>query len=425
MMSRALILVALLLSRPVPAAEVPPPGRPIALAEALTLAVKRSEILAADRAGVDEAQARIAELRAAALPRLSVNGTWKFQDEARADDVSSRFNESSQRTAWLSLRQPLFSGFREFLLLRAGRALHEAQAADLARAEALLGLDVARAYTGLLRTRRAIAIRMGVRDLTAARVADLDERSRVGRSRASEVIAARAQLARQDAELERLRGDDAVAGDGLAFLTGQDERLEPQPLPAPPLPALDPLLAAAAARADVTARGRELAAAELAAVAARRERWPVLSADGAYYLERPGISEDVRWDSTLSAQLPLFAGGAVAARVRAAEAVRRGASERAALAGRLAALEVRAAHRELDATLRSVAALATAEELAGKNAAAQTEDYKNGLVTNLEVLGALDTLMETRLQLEDARLAAALGAVALETAAGRRIAGAP
>ncbi len=418
MVTRVLLLVPLVLAGSARAEAIPPSRRPIALADAVTLAIKHSESLAASAAGVAEAQARIAELRAAALPRLAVNGTWKVQDDAGAD-------ESNSRTAWVSLRQPLFSGFREFLLLRAGRALHDAEAADLARAEALLGLDVARAFTGLLRTRRAIAIRMGVRDLTAKRVQDLDERSKVGRSRASEVIAARAQLARQEAELERLRGDDESAEDLLRFLTGLDELLDPQPVPAPALPALEPLVAASTARPDVAARGRQLAAAELAAVAARRERWPVLSADGAYYLERPGISEDVRWDATLAASFPLFAGGAISARVRVAEAVRRGASERAALAGRLAALEVRIAHRDLGAGLRSVAALETAEELAGKNAEAQTEDYKNGLVTNLEVLGALDTLMETRLQLEDARLDAALGGLTLDVAAGRRVGGAP
>lgn len=416
MMPRALVLIPLLLSGAVRAERV------LTLPEAVALSVARSEALAAGAAGVAEAEARIAELRAAALPRLSLNATQKFQDSAGGDAVASRFNESSQQTLWLGLRQPLFAGFREFLLLRAGRALSEAESADLARAEALLTLDVARAYTGLWRTRGAITIRTGARDLMAERVKDLEERSRVGRSRASEVLAARAQLAREEAQLERLRGDDTAAEDRLRFLTGVEERLAPSPLASPVLPPLEPLLAAATDRADVKARRRELAAAELSAVAARRERWPVLNADGAYYLERPGISEDVRWDATISAQFPLFAGGAITARVRSAEAVRHAAAERAALAARLAALEVRTAHRELEAALRSVTALAAAEALSAKNAEAQADDYKNGLVTNLEVLGALDTLMETRLQLEDARLDAALGAVAVDVAAGRPVA---
>ena len=65
------------------------------------LSVRRSEILAAGAAGVEEAEARIAELRSAALPRLALAATQKFQDSAGGDAVASRFNESSQQTAWL------------------------------------------------------------------------------------------------------------------------------------------------------------------------------------------------------------------------------------------------------------------------------------------------------------------------------------
>ena len=65
-----------------------------------------------------------------------------------------------------------------------------------------------------------------------------------------------------------------------------------------------------------------------------------------------------------------------------------------------------------------VAALDNAERLASENAKAQSEDYRLGQVTNLDVLGSLNILQQTRLQQNAARLDAYWSRVRLEVAAG-------
>ena len=65
-----------------------------------------------------------------------------------------------------------------------------------------------------------------------------------------------------------------------------------------------------------------------------------------------------------------------------------------------------------------VQALERAAELASANAEAQARDYRLGLVTNLDVLGSLSLLQQSRLQLIQSRLVAVLDAVKLEVAAG-------
>lgn len=65
-----------------------------------------------------------------------------------------------------------------------------------------------------------------------------------------------------------------------------------------------------------------------------------------------------------------------------------------------------------------MASLRAALALAGENARLQAKDYTYGLVTNLDVLNAQNSALQTALNLEAATAAAALAAARLETAAG-------
>jgi outer membrane protein TolC len=85
---------------------------------------------------------------------------------------------------------------------------------------------------------------------------------------------------------------------------------------------------------------------------------------------------------------------------------------------RLAELEARSAHQKLLSSVAVVAALDNAARLAEDNAKAQSDDYRLGQVTNLEVLGSLNTLQQTRLQQNAARIDAYWSRVQLEVAAG-------
>ena len=62
-----------------------------------------------------------------------------------------------------------------------------------------------------------------------------------------------------------------------------------------------------------------------------------------------------------------------------------------------------------------------ADELAADNARYQQEDYKLGLVTNLDVLNALNSVLQTRLALSQAKVQERATLLSLETAAGMEI----
>lgn len=409
------LLLAAALSSPLAAQ---PAARSLDLAEAYRLSLARSEHVAQSGETYQETLAKADELWSNLMPRVALMGTETLQQVPKG--VSNLFLQGNREQGWVTAHQPLFSGLREFLAYRASKDLGRSAELQLERAKHLLYQDVTRAYLELLRAQDEIAIRETIVGNTSDRVKELREFRRLGRARASELLAAESQLAQNLAQLETSRALEAVAQFKLGFLTGLDGSLAPAPVArAAPAPDLASILARARRRPDVEARRADLEAAELSVKVVSRRRWPSIALDANYYFQRPpGFTSDVKWDAAIAGSLPLFTGGEVASQVRQRQAQLR--SKRLALSEmeRTAELEVRSAHRDLASSAAVVAALEKAAELAEANARAQAEDYRLGQVTNLDVLGSLNTLQQTRLQLDTARLDAYWARARLETAAG-------
>ncbi|MCR4295615.1 MAG: TolC family protein, partial [Elusimicrobia bacterium] len=383
-MSRAWLLSFLLLPAAAAAQE-----RVLDLPEAYRLALARSEEIAISGATYEEALANADEIFSRVKPRLTLIGTETLQDVPPGTGVSLLFLQRHREQGWVNLRQPLFSGFREFLAYRASKDLGRAAELSLERAKQLLYRDVARAYLDLLAAQDDIRIREALVSITRSRVGDLGEFRKVGRARASELLAAESQLALNLAQLESARASEQIAQFTLGFLTGLEERLALAPAPEPaPVPALDAALAKARARPDVESRREEASAAELSVKVASRARWPTVSLDANWYFQRPpGFTSEVKWDAAITGTLPLYGGGEIGSQTRQREARLR--AKRAALSdlSRRAELEARSAHQRLASSVAVTAALDRAAALAEENAKAQSADYRLGQVTNLEVLG--------------------------------------
>ncbi len=417
------VLAALALPAAASAAAVPAvstasdAGRAITLDQAYAAALARSETVAEKGETYAQLRAQIDELWSAVQPRLELRGSQEWQD---AGGGGGGFPiPTSQPTAALNAHQPLFSGLREYLAVRAGREESASAELALARAKQLLYQDVAQAYLNLLGSHQDLRVRRAQVKLTGDRVKELEGFVRIGRSRTSEVLAARSQLAQNEADLATARGQERVYQETLQFLTGLDQDLLPSEVP-PPGPADESsYLARAGSRPDVEAARRDLNYAGLYESMQSRQRWPTIGLDGNYYLKRPdNVYKHVRWDVTLSGTLPIYYGGEISAQVRQAEAQKRSKALALSLARRQAALDVRSAYSDLSSDLDIVAALENAKSLAEANAAAQEQDYRYGLVTNLDVLASLTTVQDTNLRLDQARNAAYFARVRLEVAAG-------
>src|SRR3569832_1813523 len=146
-------------------------GRPITLDEAYAAALKRSEAIAEAGETYAEVMAQVDELWAEVKPRISLDANQTWQDTP-GPNVNFPL-PANTRTAAINGHQPLFSGLRDFLAVKAGRAQGEAAQFALQRAKELLYRDTADAYLNLLRSRRDIATHEAQVQLTAARVKEL------------------------------------------------------------------------------------------------------------------------------------------------------------------------------------------------------------------------------------------------------------
>lgn len=393
-----------------------PAPRPITLMDAYALALKQSEAISSDVFAVKQALARVDELRSDVLPHVSFIGQETFQESPHSGIAS--VDHTTIPLYQLQLTQPLFSGFREFLAFKSGKKTAESLQLTERRAESLLYQDVAQSFLNLQQVQNEIAIRGEIVKATSERIEQLRHWVNIGRSRESEVLAARSQLAQAEAQVELARGSERVAQESLRFLTGIDADFAPVPLGTPTTGPLDAFLARARGRDDVQASERSLEAAKLNTQVAARQRWGTVGLTGDYYLKRLGLTANTHYDAIIGLNLPLFDGGVISAQTREAEAAAGSAAEALSAAQRGAERDTRTAYVNLVSSLESVAALQNADNLAAANVKAQEQDYKLSLVTNLDVLDSLNTLQSTRLLLNSARQQSDFARVQLEVAAG-------
>ncbi|HVO32910.1 MAG TPA: TolC family protein, partial [Elusimicrobiota bacterium] len=134
--------------------------------------------------------------------------------------------------------------------------------------------------------------------------------------------------------------------------------------------------------------------------------WPNADVTGHYYTQRATYLDAIDWDVIVALRVPLYQGGTVSAHVAEALAAERQSSWRLEEMQRTIYTAVRKTHAELTAALRESAVLGDATAAAQKSYDALREEYRLGLVTNLDVLEALDFLQTQRTAHDDARLRA-------------------
>lgn len=382
-------------------------NRPIALNDAFRLAQAKSEALAAQGQGVNQLAAFERQLKAAFGPELNLNAA-----------ESAAIKQTGKGVLSVNLSYSLLPGMRNYIEAASAARRTEAARLALLRAKQALYAEVAQAYIGLYDLTQELAVRREQLGVSNTRIKELQDRERIGRSRESEVVAAQSQLAQNEADLQDAMRRESLAQFLLRFLTGLDSDLAPLPIRAPEAGPVEPYLAKAERRFDIEAARKASDAARLDVTAQKKLSWPSLSADAGYYLLRPSPDGDSRWTAGLALKVPLYTGGAIQAGADQAAARLAAADLAVKLAARQAATEVRTAYSALTHSLAVLESLKKALKLAVQNAKYQTRDYGLGLVTNLDVLNAHNTLLQTKLNLEQAQARACSAAIQLEVAAG-------
>jgi outer membrane protein len=397
----------------------------LSLDDCWRLALGRSEALALDGEELARIRARYEQVFGQILPYASFRATYTRQDEppsgSGTSDVSQSFRQKERTQYNFNLRQPIFSGLREFYALRQNRALAAAGEDALRHAKLVLYADVADAFYAVLSADRELATRRDALRLAQERLDELAARHRLGISRRAEVLQQDAEVASIQAAIERLIGALGTAWDALRFLTGvpgvralADAMPEPAPLP----PVADFTARAFARRRDLRALDAQVLAAQEGVGVARAGYFPSADLETNYYTHREGISADIDWDVLLSFEMPLFEGGITQARIREARSYARSAALEAERRRREVEREVGRAWTSAAAFHAELGSLEKAVASARENYEIVQAEYRQNITTNIEVLTSFNTLQAVGLERDRIRFQAKLARVRLDVESG-------
>jgi outer membrane protein len=394
-------------------------SHPLTIEECYARALAKSESVAQQGELAKQAGEKMFQAVGGLLP--SISGSAGYQREEETSRSSGR-PVPDEPTVKITATQPLFRGGREYFGVRQAGKNAEAQKAAARQSELTLFRDLAQGFFAVISAEQDLAGMETQMKAYDERIRDLQSRERLGRSRTSEILSAQSARASLLAQQEQLKGQLAVARETLSFLTGLDNSVA-LANSAPSATMVQPLeyyLQGIGSRPDVQAAALKSEAAHAGLWVARCALLPSLDLMGNYYLQRTGISQDIKWDAQLALTLPLFAGGANLSRIREAASVdRQGALEMSRIR-RLAEQDIRIAYTRVATDLAQVEALSAAADLAERNYQEQSADYKLGLVTNIEVMQALASAQDSRRSFNRATCALKADQAVLETAAGLR-----
>lgn len=381
-------------------------------------ATRRSELVPLQESKVGFASETYTQAKGSFLPSINLIGTHARQDIPPPNSAA----RGSQNNVRINATQPLFRGLREFAGYRSAQAGLRVEEALLQDTRLNLFSTVTTVYYDVLAASTDLNDLKAQLDQTEKRIKDLRDRSKIGRSRKGEVLAAQSQLARLKSQIEAAVETLQTAQQKLALTTGLPPNTElkddgnDSP---PPVESLAQYLSILEARPDIEALRQRVASADEGVSIARGAHLPNLDLSANYFLKRQTFPEKSKWDLTLTATLPLFQGGIVQSQVRQASELEKQAELQLALARRTAEQEIRDSHQSLISQLAQLDALKQSVELAEQNTQEQTRDYRLGLVTNLDVLQAMDAYLEAKRNFDRTRYRARQVYWTLQAAAGR------
>lgn len=398
-----------------------PTGSSLDLKQCYDLALKRSEPLKLQREEIVRSQAQARAALGGAFPRI----TWDWRD-IRQDGSglnSGNFGgllEKNQVESKFALQQPLFTGLREFSAYSGFKKQEARDAWRLRQGELQLYDEVARAYFEVVALESALANNASSVELSQDRLSELKSFFRLGKSREGELFSAESQLATLKAIQVHLRGQIRVARETLSFLLGQDIGITPllngknETAPTP----VAFFLSQAAQRPDVEAQRQEVLAQTLRVRYEKGSYWPNANMSGNYYTQRPSFYDPIQWDLMLNLEVPLFQGGTVAARVREARSGLQQAQLSLEYLERQIQSDVKKAHTAWTSSLEESQSVEEAYRAAKKSYEAQRREYRLGLVTNLEVINAMNLMQIAKRAWDDAGIESQRLYVALIIATG-------
>jgi outer membrane protein len=422
--------------------EPPPPPEPaspavpdvLTLEQALLFALENNFSIRQARERLKEQEGLIVEVRAQALPNLSLEGSYRLEDDAFGEAGGGSARGDRDWTVGVYARQLLYSGGGVRAALDAARTTREAAELDIRAVVDAVLLEVRTRFADVLLARERIGVQEQGVELLREQLQTVKNRFDAGSVSQFEVLTAEVALANAQPDLINARNQFRIAVDELRRVLGYrggfgaDLRKVPElagELVYQPVEyELEPALAAARARRPELLRLSALEQARESGVAvARSDFLPELSVVGGYEGRKLSGSNSFSdtvdgWTVGLQANWAIFDGARTRGRVAQARAqlnqARLGTAEQALAIE----VEVRRALSSLQEAGELAEAAARVIEQATEALRLADVRFRNGAATQLDVLQARVALTEAQLNRLEANYRHTVAVATLRRAIG-------
>jgi outer membrane protein len=414
--------------------------RALDLQTCFQLTAVRDDSLKISMEDIEVARAQMSQSIAALWPTFSVTNQQEFLHYRNSTVGSlSSLNSASSLSSFgnlvesaingnpnytsqsnVTMNYTLFNGGQNWNNIGANAAAIAAKKQTLARDYQTIYQDVAQAFYDVLQYEGDLAIQHDLIDALRARVDDLKDRVALGRSRPAEMLQAQTDLANARVTAEQQKGSLNAARETVAFYigvpSGEFEIKETQPFPSPAQ--LEWYLGHSASRPDVLSQVESLRQAERTLSVAQGQLWPTITASGNFLASQDPTSYQSNATMTLEISMPIFDGGLILGQIHQNKELVRQSALNVEQLKRTADQNTRTTFVNFNSSAAEVVVLREAVILAAKNLEAQVDDYRRGVVSNLDVLTALQDYQAARQQLHDANMQVRLNLINLHVAAG-------
>lgn len=304
----------------------------LSLEDAFALARAQNPRLAQAGAGLEQARGLLAEARATTLPSVDAGASYSLTDRDRIETGAGRPNNQAW-SADVTASWAVYTGGRAEAEFAARRRQVDAATARTIAAENDVLLEVGEAYLAGLLAARSIEVREETVRVLEEQLTLAQRRFDAGTGPAFDVLRAEVAAANARPPLVRARNAYRLAVDrlrsaiGAMATPGQDlaqVRLTSNwPSPTTPGSLTDSISRALLARPEIIAAERDLEAARDRVTLATGQRRPTVALFGGYGIFSRRSSADLGdtldgWTSGVQVTVPIFDGGAITGRKRAA-----------------------------------------------------------------------------------------------------------
>lgn len=377
----------------------------LTLEQCYQAALKQSEVLSSQMERIDQAEEKIKQAYGSLMPSVNFLGSYLKQEDIKSG-LGTSISPPFQPSLRFNLSQPLFRGLKEYAALKQAKLNREASDTDRAAAELALFQDVANQFFTILSLEKSSDTVTEQIQVYEKRIAEMSSWVKIGKSRRSELYSVQASQAKATAQLKLLQGQIGATAEALRFLTGFTSigRLSSPSSVSIEKPSLETYLARLEDRPDVIAGKTRVEVAEKSVDIAKGDYAPSADLGANYWVRRAGVLSPVKWDASLTFSVPIFQGLTTNSRVREAASQRRQAEIDLQRVRRQADRDVRSLYSSLSAEYDRLNDLSRALDLAQKTYEEQNREYRYGLVNNLDVLTSLDSLYQSKLELDRSKV---------------------